>query len=158
MPKGWQGICRRAAARSRLRGAEDAELLHTGFKCRALEAQDLRGAALAADPPAGLLENGDDVLALDAFEVPVLRYRTRGGLHGNEVADLEAALRREDDRALDDVLELPHVPGPGVGAELLHEVLAHRTHVFPHLRRVEHGEMPGEARDILQPFSQGRDD
>src|SRR5262245_9173190 len=92
-PRGVAGLSIRRSGR-----AEDAELLHTGFKCRSLEAQDLRGAALAADPPAGLLENGDDVLALDVLEVSRLRLRASGGggggRGGHEAADLEPALRR----------------------------------------------------------------
>src|SRR2546422_6874472 len=99
--------------------AKNLELLHAGLQRRSLEAQNLRCAALTADPPAGLLENGDDVLALDVLEASRVRLRTPPGRRRGEIAELEAAVRRDDDRPLDDVLQLAHVPGPGVGGQPL---------------------------------------
>src|SRR2546426_6484727 len=87
-----------SVARPRSRTAEDAELLHPGLEGRSLEAQDLGGAVLTADPPTGLLENRDDVLALDVLEAPRLLLRAPAGRRGHDVAELEAALGREDDR------------------------------------------------------------
>src|SRR2546426_8371574 len=81
-----------SVARPRSGTPEDAELLHAGLEGRSLEAQDLGGAALTADPPTGLLENCDDVLALDILEAPPRRRRAPASRRRHEVAKLEAAL------------------------------------------------------------------
>ena len=62
------GECRRDGSRSGI--AVDAELLHAGLEGGALEVQNPGGAALTADPPAGLLENREDVTALDLLVDP----------------------------------------------------------------------------------------
>src|SRR6266536_4133595 len=145
-------------ARRRSGTAEDLELLHAGLEGRSLEAQDPGGAALTADPPAGLLENREDVLALDILEAPRLRLQAPTGRPRHEIAEIEPAVGGEDDRPLDDVLQLAHVSGPDVGGQRIQHVRVERSHVLPHLRGVQHREMPGEARDVLQPLSQGRKD
>src|SRR5262245_25138455 len=100
-------MCRRdGAADPRSGAALDSELLHAGLERRALEAQDPGGAAVAADPPAGLLEHGGDVLAHDLVEASPGPLRPRSGRRrSHDVAEGEAAARRQDDRALDDVLQ-----------------------------------------------------
>src|SRR5881296_80882 len=123
MPNCWEnaeGMATREVARraagceslpvtwSRSGTAEDAELLHAGLEVRSLEAQDLGGAALTADPPMGLLENCGDVLTLDILEAAqLLLWAPAGRRH--DVPQLEAALGREDDCPLDDVLQLAHI-------------------------------------------------
>src|SRR5690349_22022698 len=106
LPKGWQSA------------ADDAELLHAGLQRGALETQDLRGAALAADPPRRLLEDVDDVAALDVFETARLgRPRDGGAGRRGEIRRLETPPGGEDHRPLDYVLQFAHVAGPGVGGE-----------------------------------------
>src|SRR5213594_3251666 len=173
MPKCWEnaeGMARREVAcgaagckplpvaRPRSGTAEDAELLHAGLEGRSLEAQDLGGAALTADPPTCLLENRGDVLALDILEAPQLLHWAPAGRRCHDVPELEAALGREDDRSLDDVLKLAHISGPCVGAQPVQHFRAQSPHALSHLRSVEHGEMPRKVWNVLRPLSQGRDD
>src|SRR6185503_614736 len=96
-----------------------AELLHASLEGRSLEAQDLGGAAVAADPPAGPFQHGGDVLALDLLEAQRRLLRAPFGRRSDEIAQCEAAARRQDDRPLDDVLQLAHVSRPGVAGQLL---------------------------------------
>src|SRR5574342_967235 len=172
MPTGWEsangmapgGTASKAAgreppsvARPGSGTADDAELLHAGLESRSLEAQDPGGAAVPADPPPGLLERRDDVLALDVLEAPQRPPRAATGRRRQEVGKLEPALGGENHGPLDDVLQLAYVPGPAVGGQPVQDVRTQGAHGLPHLRRVEHGEMPGETRDILPPLSQGRE-
>src|SRR4030095_12491847 len=123
MAKAKRGAGVRAASNRGNSGtACNAELLYAGFEGRALEAQDFGGAAVAADAPAPLFENGDDVLALDILEAAQLVLEAPAGVCRRDLPDLEAALGREDDRPLDDVLQLAHVAGPRVGAPPIQHV------------------------------------
>src|SRR5262245_57799035 len=133
--------------------ADDAELLHAGLEGGSLESQDPGRATVTADPPTRLLENRGDVLALDVLETPRLLFRASPGRRRHDGAELEATPGRQDDGPLDDVLQLAHVPGPVIRGQPLQDVRAHVTHFLPHLRRVQHGEMSGQARDVLLPFS-----
>src|SRR5262249_43915087 len=136
--------------------AEDAEPLHAGLEGRSLEAQDLGGAALTADPPPGLLERRDDVLALDVLEVLGAAWWVAANRWCQEVGQFEPALGGQDLRPLVEVLQLSYVRRPGVRGQPVQDVRTQRTHGLPHLRRVVHGEVPSEARDVLRPLSQGR--
>ena len=49
-------------------GPCDTEFLHAVAQCVGVEAEDLGGAAGAVDDPVGLLENGEDVVALHGFK------------------------------------------------------------------------------------------
>src|SRR5262245_48263898 len=165
MPKGWQtakarverGACEtRAVARPRSGSAVDSEPLHAGLESRSLETQNRRGAALAADPPAGTFEDRDDVLALDLLEALRRLLRALSGRRRRQdVAEHEASRRRQDDRPLDDVLQLSYVPGPGVRGQLPQHLHAQLADGLPHLRREDHGVVPGESRDVLLALSQG---
>ena len=59
-------------------GPCDAEFLHAVAQCVGVEAEDLGGAAGAVDDPVGLLENGEDVVALHGSKG--LAHRTRCGI------------------------------------------------------------------------------
>src|SRR5206468_7630938 len=111
-----------AVASPRSGTAEDAELFHAGLEGRSLEAQDSGGAALTADPPSGLVENRGDVPAFEVLQAARLRLRIAAGRSRHEFAKLEAALGREDDRPLDDVLQFAHVAGPGIGGQAVQPV------------------------------------
>src|SRR5262245_54346764 len=90
----------------------DAELAHSRFERGPLESEELRGPVLPADTPAHALENRQDVLLFDLHEGP-RRLRSCPGAGGGEgVVQLEPALGREDDGALDHVLQLADVAGP----------------------------------------------
>src|SRR5215813_8877457 len=89
LPKGWQ--------EKRSGGAVDAELLHAGLECRSLEAEDPGGAARSADAPAGIVEDRDNVSALDVFEALSVLRRPPAGRRRHEIAEFEAAPGREDD-------------------------------------------------------------
>src|SRR5262245_3045753 len=108
-----------AGARARSGRALDAELLHAGLEGRSLTAENPGGAAFAADPPAGFFENQNDVLALDLLEAlrGLLRANAGRRRRRQHVGEHEASRRRKNDRPLDDVLQLPYVPGPGVGGQ-----------------------------------------
>ena len=95
-------------------GAPDAELLHARLERRPLEAQPRRGAVRAAEDPVGLAQRRAGWLrarwprAYRRPQGPASGPRNSGDRHA------ERAPGAQDDGALDRVLELAHVPGPGV--------------------------------------------
>src|SRR2546428_10893250 len=102
-----------SAAGSR-RGALDAELLNPRLERRALEAQAGGGPVRTSEHPVGLVQRAENGLALRRLE--------RGGAAGRRdraTAELrhgyaKGGPARQDDSALDRVLELPHVSRPGI--------------------------------------------
>src|SRR6185295_10534677 len=105
LPTGWENAevmaarpraTGRPVARPRSGAALDAEPGHAGLERRSLETQDLCGAAVTADAPTGLLEDGEDVLALHVLEAAPLGFRAGAGRRGQDLAKLEAPLRGED--------------------------------------------------------------
>src|SRR5262249_4254869 len=126
----------------------DPELLHAATERARIEAENLRRAARTIDDPLALLECANDVLTLDVLERrcargtlrvrthPVCRPHSRFALRRLEELrpQLELASRRQDHRALDDVLQLADVSRPGVLCQPLHRVVAYRVHVPADLR------------------------
>src|SRR5262245_16696095 len=101
-------------------GPGDAELAHARLERGPLEAENLGGPALTAHAPADAFEHRQDVAALDLVE----RARSlRPGLSGSGgrrrqgALDVQPVRPAEDDRALDDVLELADVAGPVIARE-----------------------------------------
>ena len=119
--------------------ALNAQLLDAKSRRAGLEIEQSRGAVGAFDHSACLPEHGDDVLSFDLFErlhgnsfSRRHRGRSARGLgarcaSGRELLarrpqlpiDDELIAAREHDGALDRVLQLAHVPGPGVRYEQL---------------------------------------
>ena len=58
--------------------------------------------------------------------------------------------------SFDHVLQFPDVSGPGVGGHRLHGLVWQREMKFPHIGSGTVKEVPGENRQILQPFPQSR--
>ena len=74
------------------------------------------------------MQDPQDVRALDVHQHG--RRRARHGvehLRGERLEEAQRGIRRGDDRALEHVLELAHVPGPVVGAERLEDALRNRV-------------------------------
>ncbi len=84
------------------------------------------------------------------------RRRVRGQHVGRQLAHADAVPAREDDRALDHVLELAHVAGPGVRHELLERLLRHLAHGLAEGRREAREAVIDQQRDVLPPLAQGR--
>ncbi len=112
-PSGWQN-----ANGSGSGGSRDAELLHARFERGPLESEN------AAAPRSPLTRqptlSRTDRMCSRSISSRVRRRFVRGPRGGRRegVVQLEPALRREDDRALDDVLQLPDVAGPVIRHEL----------------------------------------
>src|SRR5207245_2507719 len=114
-------------------GAPDAELLDAASERVRVQAEDPGRPARALDDPPRLLEGGAHVARFDVLEDGVEaaaarlgRRRRSRGLVADALAgakqigpDLERQSRRQNDRALDDVLQLAHVAGPRVADEPL---------------------------------------
>src|SRR6516165_7410586 len=90
----------------------DAELLEPAAEGVGVQSQDLGRAARALDDPLGLAEHGEDMAALDRFEGGSRQVRGRRRGAGGELGDaleVEGRSGREDDGALQDVLQLANV-------------------------------------------------
>src|SRR5262249_25656167 len=147
------------------RGAPpDAELLHPATERARVHVQHARGALRSVDPPAGSLEDRDDVLTLDLVE----RLRIGRGLFRGDGCpggtgrnglwrNLEVRTARQDDGALDHVLELAHVPGPGVGRESPHRFRRHARDRTPDLHGVAGHEVMDEERNVVRTVAEWRE-
>src|SRR5215207_7369397 len=97
--------------RSRRRGHSDFVLLHPAVEGAAAEAEGFgRLADVAAEAPERLL----DEEALDLFEAHLFEAALAAAAAGleAEVGRLHLVGAREEHGALDDVVQLSHVPGP----------------------------------------------
>src|SRR5262249_18081975 len=110
----------------------NAELLEPAAEGVGMEAQDLGRAAGPVDDPMRLAEDGDDMAALDRFEGGDRGISCRDvGAGGQLGVDLEVDLEveggagREDDGALEHVLQLADIPGPSIGDEATHGLRAY---------------------------------
>src|SRR3990167_5375395 len=148
-------------ARAALRGpasgsSRDPELFHPRLERGRLEPQDHGRPPIAADPPSGHPEHGQDVVALELFERRNSRLWTNAGCR-EPLAQLEPRAAAHDDRSLDDVLELANIARPRIGNEAVECPLRDRLDRPPQLPRVLRHEVPHQQRDILGPLAQGRD-
>ena len=105
--------------------------------------------------PGHELQIGPDQLALDLGQGPVEELRLVGvrhvpptGLVEEQVFAANRRARGEDRRALDHVLQLTHVPRPGVGAQVVDRVLGEARQPPPKLGRKAAEEVPREGRDV----------
>src|SRR6185503_16679148 len=118
----------------------DSEPLDLRLQRRALESKARRSAARTSDDAVRLAERFEDVVAHRALEGLGLKGRVPGYPHaGVERRQLEAGAAREDDRAMDGVLQLADVPGPRMAHEACHD-LRH--------------EVAYEKRDVLGPLAE----
>src|SRR5512132_4044304 len=99
--------------------AGDAKLLQAIQQRRASEAEALRGAMRAPDHPLGVLQDPEDVLALDFFEGPDSGGRSWGRPAPRQLvrSQTQGGPWRQDDGPFDDVLEFPHIARPGITGE-----------------------------------------
>ena len=70
--------------------------------------------------------------------------------------DGQSVTGREDDRALDDVLELPHIAGPPVGHQLAHTRRVNAAIMSAGALPVALREVLHQQRDVLPPIAQWR--
>src|SRR6267378_1045896 len=134
-------------------GAANAELLDAASERVRVQAEDAGRPAHALDNPPRLFECGAHVACFDVLEDGVEaaaawlgRWRRSRGLVADALAgseqigpDLERRSRRQNDRTLDNVLQLAHVAGPRVADEQVHRL---GRDAFGRL-----AESPGEATD-----------
>src|SRR5262249_32385320 len=117
-----RGVGSRRASHPAGRG-RDAESLEHRLQRRPLQSEAHSGAVGPAEGPVGLLEHPHDVCPLDAFErsghVGLLGADASEGSSRREpgLVDREDVGLRDDHRALDDVLQLAHVPGPRIALD-----------------------------------------
>src|SRR5438876_2269562 len=136
------------------RGAIDAELLYPRLERGALEAQAGGGPLRTSEHPVGLAQRPENGVALRRFErgsgagrreraTPELRH---GYAKGGPV--------RQDDGALDRVLELPHVSRPGIARERRHGVGGDGLDALVHATRELLHEVSDERRNVLWPLAE----
>src|SRR3954451_8135278 len=100
--------------------ARDAELLEPAAEGVGMEAQDLGRAARPIDDPVRLAEDSHDMAALDCFEGGDRGISCRDGGTGGQLGvdlEVEGGAGREDDGALEHVLQLADITGPSIGDE-----------------------------------------
>ena len=140
--------------------AGDAELLHLPLQGGPLHAQAGRGPVRAAQHPAGLAQDAEDVLPLGVGQRDRRggRRRRPATAAGLQVAerDLQRRARREDDRALDDVLQLADVARPGVAHQGVHDRGRDGLDLPAHPPGEPLGEMADQQRDVVAALAQRR--
>src|SRR5690606_37029854 len=135
-PAGCRGSVESGGTRSPTRSAAtaDVELAHAAAQCARVQSECAGRAEFTLDPPARALEDIPDVRALDVLErVAPRRHANRAGERRGERGRVRGRIRcigdrheqlaavqrpavRQDQRALDQVLELADVARPVAGA------------------------------------------
>src|SRR5262249_30475817 len=137
-----------ATIRSELGGiARDSELLDAAAESAGIKTEDRGGATAAGDYPVGVPENFDDVIALHGLEARqglargllsssngdvASLFRPRSFVDGRSLCrrgqkvgrDLQSRAARQDDGALQHILQLADVARPWVRLKVLHRRLA----------------------------------
>src|SRR5262245_39536986 len=120
-----------------------------------MEAQDLGRAARPVDDPVRLAEDGDDMAALDCFDGGDRGVYCRDGGAGGQLGvdlEVEGGARREDDGALEHVLQLADVPGPSIGDETSHGLPAHSVDTLADASSELVDQEADQERDVLGAF------
>src|SRR6266571_4085380 len=131
----------------------DACLVHARLEGGRLEAKALSRVPFAPYTPAHLVEHRDDVPALDRLQrLPRRPFRVQGA---REI-HVQGGTGAQDRRALDDVPQLPHVPGPRVALQRLHASLRDLLdRLALRLPELAH-EGPHQEWDVIRARSQRR--
>ena len=108
-----------------------------------------------------MVEHAQDVFALQLLqrEVGVVDHETPAPLAAlddalGQIVRRQDAVVREDDRALDHVFELTHVPGPVVGHQAIARLLGDRLHLLPLGELLQ--EMLHHLLDVFLPLAERR--
>src|SRR5712692_3298290 len=134
-PTTGRGALRRdeASLRGLVGRALEPELDQPAPERVGVEPQNPGCALRALDYPIGIRQHLQQVTSLHIFQGRGRGGRRRAGEAGRGGrgrqqirAQLELGARAQDDRALDDVLQLPDIARPMVGHQLLHRVLRDR--------------------------------
>ena len=110
--------------------------------------------------PLGLAEDSEDMAALDRFEGGSRQVRGRRRGAGGELGvalEVEGGAGREDDGALQDVLQLADVPGPSIGDEAPHGLPAHSVDPLADASGELVDQEPHEQRDVLGAVAERRE-
>jgi hypothetical protein len=101
----------------------------------------------------------DDVVAFDVGQSPTSRSPSVGRAAPDavgKVVERNPGTGADDERTLDHILELSHVPRPGMPADHSHRVVGHRGLGPPKLCPVRSEQVPDERLQIVGAFAQRR--
>ena len=137
----------------------DAILPDPGAQRAGIETEEHRRPVLPLDAPPGFLEHlenvvlfqSDEGLDVLAGQFPFLAERVE------PVHDLERGPLAGDDRPLDDTFQLPHVAGPVVFLEDIHDLFGHGLDLLAHLLVEGADKVLDEQRDVFHALPQGGD-
>src|SRR5215470_9556822 len=133
----------------------DSEPLHPRLQRRALESEARRCAARACDDAVRFAKHFEDVLPRRGLEglAPKSRFAVcpDAGVQGPQ---LEARAAREDDCALDGVLQLADVSGPRMAHEPFHDLQWNRLDAAAETPGMLRDEVAYEQRDVLGPLAE----
>jgi hypothetical protein len=132
----------------------EAVAAHLGVERAPVDSQTPGGELLVA---VGLMEGLDDALSLEIAQ----RSRHVGGpgalpQRGRQVLPLDHLAPAEHDQALDDVLDLSHVAGPGIVHQGIDDVRSEPLHATLHAPGILAQEVLGESRDVLAALPERR--
>src|SRR5215510_17429 len=165
----------RALLRSSVVGAPDSELLHPASQGVGMYLEDLRRAPGPLDDAFGSLESGHDVSPLSLLQssgeprrsglvrgssqlplAPCTRPMLPAWRRKQIPVELQRSAARQDDRPLDDVLQLPDVAGPRVAHEPTHCFGGDRFHRPAEPPREASEKEHRELRNVRRPLPQRR--
>src|SRR6266404_549774 len=135
----------------------DPQCVDLRVERRWMEAELRRRAGRSRDTSPAFGKRRLDHLPLACRQLVTERpHRLRRLLREPARVDGERAGVADDDRALDDVLQLAHVPGPAVGLHEVQRALVDAADTFAYLARVPIHEVLDKKRDIGDAFAQRR--
>src|SRR5271166_3402363 len=122
----------------------DAKLLQLGVECGSFEAKAGGCTVVAADEAFGLTEHTEDVLPLGSLQGWAFRLGAVLRLFGFQFrqGNMQDRAPGEDDRALEKVLQLADVAGPGPALQGFHRLYGDRLDDFAHAAAVVADKVP----------------
>src|SRR5262245_58873571 len=160
--------------RSSVARASDSELLHPASEGIGMHPEDLGRSFGPLDDSSGALQSGDDMSPLGLFQGgSESRWRrlvemltgSLGATHVRSQPDrsgqklpfqLEGRTPREDDRSLDDVLQLADVTRPRVAHQPIHRLSGDRIDLATESPSEARKKELREQRNVRRPFTERR--
>src|SRR6267154_2694672 len=135
-------------------GARDPKLLHPEIKRGPFNSQPRSSAVWTGHHPPRLLENLSYVLSLDLFQSNRLRgFRVRGCPQDRHRRDQNVP-RADDYAPLDEILQLPNVPGPLVRRERGHRSSRNLVDLLIHAASINLHKMFHQRRNVSAALPQ----
>src|ERR1051325_8685384 len=135
--------------------AQDADLLHAEAQCIGMQAEPFGGVARSVDAPAAGAQHLLDVRTFYGGQRGVVSVRRLVDFHA-VVEERERVARGVNQRAFDDILELPDIARPLPPPQLFHYAVGHAANSVVCQVLMFGDDVPHQLWDVFAAFAQRR--